>query len=230
MRTFVEFTLNDSDKRLLIVLLFVLVLLFIIVGLIGYLVRFVSQRMAGRMDYEIHDAVIHRVIANPNQLRKYGAAKNNNLFVKACVPPMIIGLTSLIVYIIYSSVYSSWARDYFSEFGTLLFTWNWGDEGNYAYIFGIKLLAKWPELEHSPEWHNEYWGSYLLVPLWLVAIGWYLVACQGYLVRGVRLNKRCHTVFEKSLDDFNYFDDIKASSGPVPPVNNQQNDNGNKPQ
>jgi len=50
---FVDFTLSDNDKKLLIVLLFVLILLFIIVGLIGWLIRFVTVRFEGRMDYEI---------------------------------------------------------------------------------------------------------------------------------------------------------------------------------
>ena len=187
---FVDFTLSDNDKKLLIVLLFV----------IGWLIRFVTVRFEGRMDYEIHDAVIYRVIQTPEQLRKYGRKKNNRLFVKANLIPFFIALTSLLIWIIYSAIDHVWARDYFGEFSTLLFNFDWSNENCHTVVWGA------------------YWGSYLLVPLWLIAIIWYAVNTQAYIARELQLNKRMHTVFEKSLDDFNYFDDVKAQGG-VPPMN-----------
>lgn len=223
MRFFVEFALNENDKRLMIILLFIMVFLFLIVGLIGMLIRFVTTKFGKRMDYEVHEAVVFRVISSPEQLKKYGNIKNNRYLVRSSVIPFLIGLASLLLWIIYSTVYGVWARDYFGEFSTLFFNFDWSNPENYVNFWGLTLLARWPNAISSPTWVNEYWGSYLLVPLWLTAIIWYAVVIQGYLARALRLNKLSHSIFEKSLEDFNYFDDVKNSSGPVPPQDNNQN-------
>ncbi len=212
MKFLFDFSLNESDKRLLIILLVIMIFLFIIVGLIGALIRFVTNRFGRRMDYEVHEAAILRVITTPEQLKKYGGIKNNRLLVKMSIIPFCIALASLIVYIIYSTVYGVWARDYFKEFSSLLFNFDWGNEKNFVNFWGLTLLARWPDLISSPQWINEYWGSYLLVPLWLTSIIWYLVVIQAYLARAVRLNKLSHSIFEKSLDDFNFFDDVKLGN------------------
>lgn len=223
MKFFVEFALNENDKRLMIILLFIMVFLFLIVGLIGMLIRFVTTKFGKRMDYEVHEAVVFRVISSPEQLKKYGNIKNNRYLVRSSVIPFLIGLASLLLWIIYSTVYGVWARDYFGEFSTLFFNFDWSNSENYVNFWGLTLLARWPNAISSPTWVNEYWGSYLLVPLWLTAIIWYAVVIQGYLARALRLNKLSHSIFEKSLEDFNYFDDVKNSSGPVPPQDNNQN-------
>ena len=209
MRFLVDFTLSENDKRLLIVLLCILVLLFIIVGLIGVLIRFVTIRFSKRMDYEVHEAVVYRVISSPEQLRKYGDEKNNRFLIKTSLIPFFIGLFSLLIWIIYSAVYHSWARNYFGEFSTLLVNFDWGNPDNYAVFWGINLLRQWPAVVSTPTWVGEFWGSYLLVPLWLTAIIWYAVVIQAYIARAIRLNRLCHSIFEKSLEDFNYFEDDK---------------------
>ena len=70
MKAFIDFAMNENDKRLLIVLLFILVFLFLIIGLIGALIRFVTIRFGKRMDYELHEVLIYRVISTPEQLKK----------------------------------------------------------------------------------------------------------------------------------------------------------------
>lgn len=229
MKFLIEFALNDNDKRLLIVLLFILVFLFLIIGLLGALIRFITIKFGERMNYEVHDAVIYRVISTPEQLKKYGHIKNNRYLVKKSVVPFLIALVSLVVWIIYSTITGIWARDYFADFGTLFYNFDWSNSDNYATLWGMTLLARWPDVISSPTWYNELWGSYILVPLWLTSIIWYAVVIQGYLARALKLNKLAHSIFEKNLDDFNYFDDVKNSSGPLPPKKNE-NENQNKPQ
>lgn len=104
-----------------------------------------------------------------------------------------------------------------------MFTFDWGNPDNFVNFWGLNLLAKWPDLLNSPTWYNEYWGSYILVPLWLVAISWYVVVIQAYLARWSRVNKLSHSVFEQGLDNFNYYDDTKKDN-PLPP-NPPQNSN-----
>ncbi len=224
MKTLIDFSLNESDKRLLIVLLVIMIFLFIIVGLIGALIRFVTIRFGKRMDYEVHEAVVLRVITTPEQLKKYGGIKNNRYLVRMSIPPFVLAFLSLIVWILYSTIYGVWARNYFGEFSTLLFNFDWSNPNNFVNFWGLTLLAKWPDLLSSPTWNNAYWGSYLLVPLWLASIVWYIVVIQAYLARKARLNKLSHSIFEKSLDDFNFFDDIKTGQANTP-TNSTQNSN-----
>ena len=104
MKAFIDFAMNENDKRLLIVLLFILVFLFLIIGLIGALIRFVTIRFGKRMDYELHEVLIYRVISTPEQLKKYGNIKNNRYLVRRCIPPFLIAFLSLIVWIAYSEI------------------------------------------------------------------------------------------------------------------------------
>ncbi len=225
MTTLVGITLNDSDRRLLIALLVVALIIFLLLGCIGMLMRYVSGRMSRRMDYEIHDAVVYRVIQTPEQLSKYGRAKNRQLFWKQSSPAVLIALASLIFFLLYSGITSEWGANHWKNFSSLFYQFDWGNEDNYATVFGVTLLAKWPDTIATPTWVSSYWASYVLVPLWLISIVYYLVCVQGYIARAFLLNKRTHSIFEKNLDDFNFFDDVKkgeASNGTSPTQNNNQ--------
>lgn len=212
MNILVGITLNDSDRRLLIALLIVALVVFLLLGALGMLLRFVTERMSKRMDYEIHDAVIYRVIQTPEQLAKYGRAKNRALFWRQSSPALLIALASLVFFIVYNLITKRWGDDYWGNFSTLFYKFDWGNEENFTTVFGMTLLAKWPDVIAKPTWGNDYWASYLLIPLWLIAIVYYLVTCQAYIARSLLLNKRTHSVFEKSLDGFNFFDDVKNGS------------------
>ena len=209
MRTLVEFALSENDKRLLFILLIVFLIIFLILGLIGVLMRTISKSFSRRIDYEIHEAVTSRVITTPEQLKRYGAAKNNRLFFKQAIPPFIILAVSLLMYLVYSFASGIWGEDYFGHFSSLLYTWDWANPENYAEFWGLNLLRRWPPLLNEPHFVAEYWGAYILVPLWVTAIVYYLIVIQAYVSRAIMLERRSHTVFEKSLEDFNYFNDKK---------------------
>jgi hypothetical protein len=184
----------------------------LILGLIGVLIRTISRTFSRRIDYEIHEAVTSRVITTPEQLKKYGIAKNNRLFFKQAIPPFLIMALSLLMYLIYSFASGIWAEDYFGHFSSLLYTWDWANPENYADFWGLTLLRRWPPLLNEPHFVAEYWGAYILVPLWLTAGIYYLVVIQAYVARAMMVEKRSHTVFEKSLEDFNYFNDTKKDA------------------
>ena len=203
---------NDTDTKLLIILIFVLIIAFILLALIGMAIRKVNKLFQKRMDNEIHDVCVYRIVQNAGELKKYGIKKNNYLFMKQISIPFLILLVSLIIYFIYAGLTNNWNEDYFGHFGTLFFQWDFGNPDNYSNFFGLTLLSSWPALSNTPTWHNEYWASYILVPLWLISICYTIVVSQAYVSRFLQLNKRCRTVFDKNLDDFNFYDDIKKPS------------------
>ena len=208
MRTFVSLTMNEADRRLLIILMIILLILFLLIGAIGMLVRYLNDRFAKRMDTEIHDVVVYRVISNPKDLRRYGRIKNKRLFTKQSFPPLLIAFVSLLLWLIYSAISGAWGANHFSRFGTLFFRLDWGNEDNYVKFWGMTVLAKWPELAADahggkPYWDWSYWASYLLVPMWIGSGLYYLITVQAFICRHLMLRKRCRTVFSKSLENFN---------------------------
>jgi len=207
-----EQTLNQSDKRLLYILLIVFVILFIILGLIGALIRKVSSIFAARMDYEMHEAVTRRIIETPEQLKKYGRAKNRRRFFIEAIPPFCIALASVLIYLICSFATGIWSRDYFKEFSNLFFVWDWSDPTIHSKFFGFDIVSDFPPLIHGPQFFIEELPSYILVPVWLTAIIYYIVVIQAFVARWGMVNRRAHTVFEKSLENFNHYDDQKKDT------------------
>ncbi len=226
--SFIDITLNETDRRLLIVLLIVMVLFFVLLGLLGMLIRWISLEFAKRMDYELHDVVVYRVIQDPKSLRKYGIIKTNRVLFKQAIAPFIIAFVSLVLYISYSSVTGLWTENHFSHFSTLFFNFDWSDPTIYGTFWGLTLLTRWPNWIQSagPMWVWNYWASYLLVPMWITSAVYFAVDIQAFVARLVMLEKRCLTVFSKSLEGYNYYDTVSInnpnSQNSNGPTNNQQ--------
>jgi hypothetical protein len=212
--SFIEVSMSDNDRKLLIVLMVVLVLLFILLGLIGMLVRYTMIQQGKRIDNYVHDPVVYRVVADPEHFRKYGYVVNNRLLYHQAIVPFVIAFLSLLFYIIYATVTKGWGEDYFGHFGTLFFQWDWSDPNNYATIWGITLLAKWPTLASKPAPQASYWASYILVPMWLTAIVYYLVVIQAFIARFILINRRSRSVYEKSLEGYNFYSTMPQTPYP----------------
>jgi len=225
--SFIEVSMSDNDRKLLIVLMIILVLLFILLGLIGMLIRFTMQQQAKRIDTFMHDPVVYRVLADPEHFRKYGYRVNNRLLYHQALVPFILAGVSLVFYIIYATVTGGWAEDFFGHCSTLFFTWKWNDPAIYANFWGITLLTRWPDLQSAPAPEAVYWASYILVPLWLTSIVYYLVVIQAYFARFLMINRRSRTIYEKSLEGYNFYSTMTTpippnptpNSNPVPPQN-----------
>jgi hypothetical protein len=207
---FIEVSMSDNDRKLLIVLMVILVFLFILLGLIGMLVRYTMIQQGKRIDNYMHDPVVYRVVADPEHFRKYGYLVNNRLLYHQAIAPAIIGAASLLFYLIYAAVTHGWAEDYFGHFGTLFFRWDWGASENYATFWGMTLLARWPKLASGPTPQASYWASYVLVPMWLTAIIYYLVVVQAFIARFIVIERRSRSVYEKSLEGYNYYSSMSA--------------------
>jgi len=206
MRAFVDVTLSQSDKKLIFIFLFVFIVAFILLGLIGVLIRRVTKIMETRMDYEIHEAVIRRVISTPEQLRKYGSIKNRRRFFVESIPVFCILIASVLAYLVNSFVTGQWSGHYFTEFGDLFYQWDW-ENAVRVKVFGIELLSEWPAASNVPHFDMAHLGSYILCILWIGAVVYFAIVIQAFMARGILLNTRCRTVFGKSLEGFNYFKD-----------------------
>ncbi len=210
----INVSLSDADTRLLTILLIVLVVLFLLVGLLGMFIRWMDKEFAKRLDAEVHDAVVYRVIQNPKDLWNYGYVKNNRVFFKQLIPPVVLGLVSLLFFLVYAGATSDWNHDFWGDFSTLFYNFDWSNPSNYATLWGINLLARWPQAIEGagPYWDWSYWPSYVLCPLWIASGVYFVIDVQAYVSRLNMLRRRRQTVFDKNLEGYNFYDHM-----PIPP-------------
>lgn len=225
-------SINDNDRKLIVILLVIIIILFILLALIGMAIRALNSFFQKKMDRELHDVCVYRVIKTPEQLKKYGQKKNVRLWFKEASIPLLLSLITLLFYLIYSGVTGLWTLNHFERFGSLLYQWDWGNPDNFANFFGLTLLAQWPPLINTPHWVNEYWASYILIPLFIISLIYYLITAQAFIVRELQINKRMKTVFKKTLEGFNYYDDLKteAKQGEIKKANRNLDNNEQKTQ
>ena len=197
--------LTENDKRFIIALCLVIILVFVLIGLIGALVVRTMKWQAKKCDTLVSDVVTNHIITTPHQLRVYAHKKNIRYFLKQAWIPLIIVLVGVILLVIHNAVNNNWAYNPFNlddGFGTLLFAWD------FSTIIttpenGVGLLLNWPAQINAPHFVVEAIYSYIAVPCLIVGGIWYLVSAQAYLARTIRAHKLAKTIFEKSLDNFN---------------------------
>ena len=205
----VLFKLSESDKRIIIALLLLIVLVFVIFGFIGSIIYRVMKWQGKKIDTMCRDAVVSRVITDAKHFRRYARKKNNRTFFKESKIPLLILSASGLTYLLSCIITKSWPYDIFdyekTGFMTLFYIWDFSD--CYQSFFGINLLSKWPtNTINTPHFSVEAIGSYIFVITFLVGIIWYLICIQRFLARLIRIIRLSDSIYSKSLEDFNLAD------------------------
>lgn len=209
--------LTENDKRIIIAVCFVFILVFVLIGLLGSLIIRVMRWQGKKCDTLVSDVVTHRIITEPRRFRKYAFIKNARLFIKQAWIPLVIIFTGGIILLIHNIVTKNWLYNPFINkedggFASLLFLWD------FTQMFtrdGVNLIVKWPPLINEPTFVVEGIYAYLCVPCFVVGGCWYFVAAQAYLARTIRSFALAKRVFEKSLENFD-------QNSPIPPDMNQE--------
>ena len=217
--------LTENDKRILIVLLLIFILFFVVVGYLGLLITRIMRFQGKRMDNMMHDIVITRVVTNKKEFTRVARKKNWRYFYKTAWIPLFIMVFAAILYVIALRVYN-WNYDLFdmnkTGFTTLFFVWDFSDPDIYANIFGINVLATWPPLINTPHFEVDALFSYFIVPIFLIGAIWYLICLQCLISRTIRIYQLGHSIYTKSLADYN-INQVNANNAGI--INNQQNNN-----
>ena len=200
-------SLSETDKRVIFVLLLLIIVTLVILGYLGLLVTRVMRWQGKRVDQFTHDVVVTKVIDNKKDFVRYARTKNWVWFFKQAWKPLLIILLAVLFLIIRNAVTHDWNYELWSHkttgFGTLLFVWDFADPNIYKEFFGVKLISDWPPLVNTPHWVWDAWVSYIFVPAIIIGGVWYLVACQCVVARTIRIWKLKHSIFDKSLDNYN---------------------------
>ena len=197
--------LTESDKRLIVVLLLVFILVFVIAGYIGVAISKVMHHQGKKMDDLVHDVVVTGVITEEKKLVKFGIKKNHQYFLKKAWIPAVIMAVSGLILLIYFIIHGFDVdiKDYHETgFGTLLWIFDW-DNAPRSVFFGKEIISEWPAVISTPHWSWKAWGSYLFIPGIITGGVWFLLCVQAYIARIYRLLRLSKSVFNKSLENFN---------------------------
>ena len=206
MRLLIQLT--ENDKRFIIAFFLAVILIFVFIGYIGYWITRIMDVQGRRLDSQCFDVVTTRVITNKKDFRKYARRKSFTIFYKAARIPLLVIVLSGVA-ILFHFLINGFQTNLFDPnkgFSSILFLWNFNDPELYQTFFGIKVIAKWPELYSDIGKPQFVWSaipSYLGVLGATVGILWYLVTVQALIARGLRIRKLCDTIFDKSLEGFN---------------------------
>lgn len=215
--------LTETDKRVLFAIFLLLILVFVIIGYIGFLITRIMKIQGARIDDKVHDVVVSRVITNKKSFKKYAHRKNWHMFYKSAQIPIIILLIAGLCILIQAIVNGFDGTSIFDPhkgFSTVLFLWDF--EGTpTTTVMGITIWSEWPKLYEdigNPMFIPEAIPSYFAVPGLVIGAGWYLIEVQALIARGLRINKLCDSVFSKSLEGFNqnqqYVNSLNQQSTP----------------
>ena len=224
-RVFASVTLSETDKKALIILLTVLVLLVLVLGLIGMAMRQTMFYQARRADTMMHDVAVTHVIDNPKAFRRYGFKKNNRALFRDSLVPFAIIVGALLLWVLYNIIVHGWGRNIWEEFGDLFVRFKTdnadypADNPLWVKVFGMTILARWPEaVEGYPRFDVNHLVSYIIATATIVAAIYYAVICQAYISRAFMIYIRSNSVYEKSLAGYKASEDIKITpEKPIPP-------------
>ena len=208
--------LTDESRHLIIAFILLFVLVFVIMALIGKLVFKLMQWESKKADDLVHDVLVTGVITNERKLFFFGLRKNRRLLIKQAYIPVIIMAVGGFALLLYCLITMHWGFNPFGNnpygFQTLLYHFDW--EGAKGDFFGLQVITKWPEVIQTPYFTWEALGSYIFVPCIVVGGVWFLLMCQAYMARSIRLFFVCKNAFRKTLDDY---DPNKAPVGEINP-------------
>lgn len=217
-------SLSENDKRLILALFLVLILVFVLIGYLGMLIIRIMKWQGKRLDNAVADVLTTRVITTKKPFIKYARKKNWRMYFKESWIPILILLTSATVLIVRDAIQNDFTYNPFNNengFGTLLFLWDFGNDAYYSYFFNIKLLSSWPGLTNTPHFVLEALPAYITIIGGAIGGLWYLWALQSVIARTIRMYRLSRTVFDKNLDNFNTngnLDNMNVNQ-PIPPQN-----------
>lgn len=190
----------DTSWKVLVVVFLVVIILFVLIGLIGALVKFIMDKQAKAVDKDMSKLVISRTIDNPKEFKKIANAKSQKRFLKASIAPIIILFITLIIRLIYHLIYGRWDENIFGR-----------EDG----ILSLLYLLDWSSVKYSPPFgfnfsefvwdpptpfKDERITNYVIFITLVTGTIYYLVCTQAYASRKIRINKLSKSIYSQDLD------------------------------
>lgn len=191
--------MTESDKRVLIALFILVLLIIIIFGYIEKLVAYIMHNQGLQIDTMMYDIIKTRVITEKKEFKKEAYRKSYVFFMKKSWISFIILAAFVAGMLIYGAAIGDPTCQYVGKAVndiTVGLTWPMGE------FFGMNIPINWPSISKAPDftWSvDKYLALFFLVGMISSGIV-YLVQCQALMARSLRVRKLCHTYFAKDLN------------------------------
>lgn len=193
--------LSESDKRVLIALCLVLIIILVLIGYLVKLIKYILRKKADFVDNSMYDLLDANVILNKKHFRKVSWEKNRRKFYFEARIPMFFILFSLFLIFLYMCVYGFNIDFIIKNNNDLSFKLDWSNTGELLLGF-IPVLARWPKITKYPVFHFNRIDSYLtyIFDLCLIyGIIHFLICVSFFIARNIRTITVSSEYFKKDL-------------------------------
>lgn len=201
--------LTEKDKRILVALFIVLILLFVLIAYIAQGIKGLMKRYAKGIDGYMYSLCEAKLVTNPREFRNQVFKKETKVLYKNTRWILRVFILTTVAFLIYSFVArpSGEGEYVFSFVGdnirTLFIDFEW-PKGEF---FGIKNFpVDWPYVSHwpSPSFTLPAIVSYVMLVVWTFTVFGLFGSTLKFIARMNRARSKSTQVFEKSLDDVNF--------------------------
>lgn len=213
MSNYVNFLiqLTEKDKRLLIALFIVLILVFVLVAYIGQGIKSLMKKYSKGIDGYMHELCSAKLIDNPKDFRKQVFKKESKVLYQKTRWVFRVFVLSMAGFIAYTLIVKpSGNSALFAYVGEnlkdLWFDFDW-PKGEF---FGIKNFpVDWPTISKMPTFKFSVPSmvSYVMLIIWVVTLICLFTRTLCFIARINRAKVKSKEVFTRSLDDANFSGD-----------------------
>ena len=200
INSLLSITLDDRDKRILLIIFLGILLLLLFLGILNRLLHKYLEHTAKKIDPLVAGYIKYDLVLNEKELKKVGRQKAHNLFLKEATIPLIVTVLIFCTFLIYCNICNVDWTYIFQVYDDII----WELDAPTTVIFGMTVWADWPTIvEGSIIVHNDFEG-YIAYALFIsLTIGslWYLFAALRMNARIKKVNKKAKELFVPSLDD-----------------------------
>lgn len=196
--------LSETDKRLVIAIFLLAILLLLIVGLIYDSIKALMDRQGKKIDALMNLPVAAGLIMSKKQFRKVASYKNDVQFYKTFSRIFLLALFTAVIHVIYFLVMEfafeleSNIWDTNTGIGTLFYTFDWANIPKSTF-FGLEIASDWPAIVNRPHFSLQALGSYVIAPLYIVCIFGGFMTILSYLSRTIRVHTLAKLLFSADL-------------------------------
>lgn len=212
--------LSENDKRILLFVLFLVVILLVLLGIIYDGIRLLIRTQGQEINRMMTPAYKSGAIANKKHFKQIARRKSHVYFYRKYRFTFLFGLLAFIIYGTVSLFYKHWLNifDYELEGFTTLFYILDMENAPRANFFGIEIINQFPEAISRPHFSALAIPSYILAPIFVYVFVSALILSLGLFSRTIAINKIArglftHTLEKGSLIDFEAYGAEVAKEG-----------------
>ena len=203
--------LTEKDKRLIVALFIILILIFVLIAYIGQGIKALMRRYAKGIDGYMHDLCKAKLVTNPKEFRKEVFAKETKVLYAKTRWVFRVFIVFMVAFVVYTVIVKpSGDGPLFAYVGDSIkalfidFDWPKGE------FFGIKNFPiDWPYVAKAPSVSFTLPSivSYVMLIVWIFTFFGLFTSTLKFIARLNRARVKSTEVFTRSLDEANFVEE-----------------------